>query len=375
MPATLPRLDAIRGVSALMVFSCHACYAPNAATFTGAWNAALTRLTTQGPLGVNVFFVLSGFLITHLLLQEQEQTGRIHVRRFWWRRVLRIWPMYYLVVLLGFVVVPWVKQCAGLTPHEDMHSWQFLFFLSDLYKARGVEPDAVLLTVLWSVAVEEQFYLLWPLVLRALPRARYPWLFGAILVGAIIARLVMSSKDAMQWHPLSCMGDLATGALGAWLVRGERGRRWVAERPPVVIPLVLVFFALLYAMGPSIGFPGWHHVYRCLFAFASLGVILLAAFSPHRFVPFVHLSWLGKLGRISYGFYCLHMVGVLLAMQVLAYVGLDRLPWHAFVLQPLLALLVSVPLAALSYRYFERPFLRLKDRFAPPPPTLAHGSS
>src|SRR5205085_9627779 len=112
----------------------------------------------NGNLGVNFFFVLSGFLITYLLIEEKKLTGKIHIGNFWIRRILRIWPLYFACVFIGFVLFPFAKHMAGGTSAETADPWYYLAFINNFdYIKKGL-PDSPGLGVLWSVAIEEQFY-------------------------------------------------------------------------------------------------------------------------------------------------------------------------------------------------------------------------
>src|SRR5690606_19639921 len=121
-------------------------------------------LFKNGVLGVNFFFVLSGFLITYLLLVEKDRFKNINIGNFYVRRVLRIWPLFYFCVLFGFVAFPILKEALGEVPDEPARLPFYLAFLSNFDVVYNASPDASVLGILWSVSIEEQFYLVWPLI-------------------------------------------------------------------------------------------------------------------------------------------------------------------------------------------------------------------
>lgn len=358
---TLPRLDVIRALCFLAVFGSHALFSHRADfTSTAFWQLFVVPVFYNGGLGVNAFFVLSGFLITFLLIREERMNGRIDVPRFWLRRVLRIWPLYFFVVLLGFGPLQWVKAAMGMAAQETADPWHYVFFCSNFDLARNDFPDSTVLTVLWSIAVEEQFYLVWPLLMLLIPSNRSPLLFGAIVAASIAFRWTHPTGAMRLWHTFSCMGDLAIGAAAAWYASRPGGPERIRNWPSLVIIGAHLMVPLLY-MGIV---PCDQVLFRCVFAVFVAMVILYQAFGRRTFLQLPTPPWLVGIGRISYGLYCLHQVAMLITLRVLEYLHWDQHLWELVVLRPLIALPLSLLMASLSYRFIERPFLRLKDRFS-----------
>lgn len=121
------------------------------------------RMFSDGDIGVSFFFVLSGFLISYILLKEQERNGTINIKSFYMRRILRIWPLYYLIVVFGFLIFPMLKTYFGQVPQESADPLLCSTFLNNFDRIINGKPDAAALGGLWTIAIEEQFYLLWPL--------------------------------------------------------------------------------------------------------------------------------------------------------------------------------------------------------------------
>src|SRR5690606_12891158 len=155
----------------------------------------------HGNLGVNFFFMLSGFLITYLLIKEKEFTGTIHVPNFYVRRILRIWPLYYLCVAVGFIGFALLKKISGAPLEENANAWYYLFFAAnfDIMHTWPEKPDALLLSVLWSVAVEEQFYLTWPLILRIVPLKGYKYVFPGIMLFSLVFRSFYTGDNDQEF--------------------------------------------------------------------------------------------------------------------------------------------------------------------------------
>ena len=184
-----PELDGLRFVAFLMVFLFHGGL-PESMVRQAIGFSAARALRENGGYGVQLFFILSGYLIATLLLREEARYGRVALRAFWIRRILRIWPLYYLLILIGFFVIPGLDGQFGTTGHRAMlrdHLLPFLGFLGNWSMAL-VRPAPDWLSVLWSVCVEEQFYLVVPLLIALVaPRFRRP-LVLALIAGAIAVR-------------------------------------------------------------------------------------------------------------------------------------------------------------------------------------------
>lgn len=155
-----PNLDGLRFISFFVVFLYH-CYMSFFAYVkesSPGFYSTIKFLFSHGNLGVNFFFVLSGFLITFLLIREKEIKGRIHVGNFYVRRILRIWPLYYMCILISFAIFPWIKNATGEPYLEPANPVYYLLFAAnfDFMHTWPVMPNALMLSVLWSVAVEEK---------------------------------------------------------------------------------------------------------------------------------------------------------------------------------------------------------------------------
>jgi peptidoglycan/LPS O-acetylase OafA/YrhL len=176
-----PNLDGLRFFAFLAVFFAHSFWAEFDYIRNNEAFILLKHIAYTGVLGVNFFFVLSGFLITYLLLEEQANSNKIDILAFYIRRILKIWPLYYLVVFIGFVVVPTVQSLLGQPTPEKGHLIYYLAFIGNF----DVKPTSAVLGVLWSIAVEEQFYLVWPIIFSLTSPRFYKFLFPLIIAISI----------------------------------------------------------------------------------------------------------------------------------------------------------------------------------------------
>ena len=350
----LPVLDGLRAVAVLLVLWCHI---PLATAGYPEWLRTAHALVGPGGTGVELFFVLSGFLITRILIREREQ--QVPVRWFLLRRILRIFPIYYLLLLVMLVVQPGAEV-----------GWAACYLLN-LRELFGPLPNGPL-SHLWSLCVEEHFYLLWPLVVAFSPLGRPKWilLLGVLPMALVCAYLLCVHQPAehamMAVQHTSPVRFLSLG-VGSLIAYGEPHLRAAPARhaalaagflvPALALHPLLLFVVLPYQYGVPAPVPiqftplVWL-VQSCLQATVVLLLCLTvgdARWSPLRLLL---LSPLRAIGRISYGLYLYH------------------LPIFHWLLRPepttanaVLAIAASFAVATASYFVIERPILRYAGRF------------
>lgn len=362
-----PNLDGLRFLAFFSVFLFHSFYTPDESLKADPIYQVPYHLTRSGDLGVNFFFVLSGFLITYLLLSEKKMNGRIAIGPFYMRRILRIWPLYYVVVFIGFVVFPWLKAHFGQNPlDEPAQPWYFLFFLSNfnnLYNGCNTPT----LTLLWSVSVEEQFYLVWPLLVAVMPQRRMGWLFGGVIALSVGFRAIYIHEwHVLNLHTLSLIGDMALGGLVAWLCfRDDRLTTAMARMPRwQIITGYILGVALICGREMLNTLPGYLVVDRLVLALFFAFILLEQNYAQHSFVKMSKLRFITYWGTYTYGLYCLHFLALLFGYQLMHKLGLNSTPIGVVVGDNLAALLVALGISWVSFNFYEKPFLRLKNRFA-----------
>jgi peptidoglycan/LPS O-acetylase OafA/YrhL len=339
----IPALDGLRAVAVFLVILYHFGIA-----------------AVPGAHGVMVFFVLSGFLITWLLLKENEREGSVSLSGFYRRRVLRIFPAFYAywALLVGMLLVtgkdvPWP------------HAWSSFFYTSNYYVALGGDPSNGF-SHTWSLAIEEQFYLLWPclfLVWRAdlkkmalflVALIEAVWLYRALLCFAfgVDQAYIYAAFDTR-------LDNLMVGCLLAVVVKvGALKRLWRATSAHAALPLVTLALLILSIYAG----PAYVPRYRDVFGFAleplliALLITQLIALSDTPLWRWVEWPAVRFLGRISYSLY--------LYQQVTLFPVRKALGAYPLAVQLAAAILFTVAVATVSYYVIERPFLRLKERGA-----------
>lgn len=349
----IPELDGVRGLAILLVLAVHFGLTANPPE-------PLYSLLRLGWSGVDLFFVLSGFLITGILLDTRDSPR--YFRSFYMRRALRIFPLYYAYIgAFFFLVLPLAHALHRPVPPGPVQGWYWLY-LSNWVSALG--PDYAFLSHLWSLSIEEQFYLLWAPIVFWLGRRWLPWFCSLLIVAAPLLRCVWrehpySPEFLYRLTPFR-VDTLAWGALLAIVVRDEVWlRRLLAWAKPLAVGAGAGLAGLFACFGtrnsqPVIAVAGY-----TLFGILYFFVVL----SGYRgWAPF-RASLLRTFGRYSYGVYVLHfpLVGYFyLAMTpVAAAVGAVPAALAGFLLGSALAF----GLARLSWIVLEQRFLAWKDRF------------
>lgn len=372
------RLDGLRAIAIGLVLLHHFAVLPHAETLL---QKVLFSLPLAGFAGVDLFFVLSGFLITGILLRERESVH--YWSAFYGRRILRIFPLYYLVCFVCFVLVP----LSGLFAPADLwmveeprRLWPYLTFLSNYSMAATERLEHFVLLVTWSLAVEEQFYLVWPLLIRLLSGRALKWTLVGLLVGPTILRAYLHTTGASPFWmatSLPCRIDaLAAGAMLAVLDR-ERGGfaslgrslRWllVAGSIGTVVTLAAIWYQHDLSGGESVPEMPFHPVmYTVGLVFLTmLGAAAIGYARSDRETWFTRLlasEPMNFIGRISYGLYLWHML-VKAILLWLVWKGTLEPTLGDAVLFMLAGIAGSIAISWLSYRFIEAPILRWKKHF------------
>lgn len=351
--AYLPSLDGLRGI-AIGLILLHHCFGK---LFAFCW------------IGVDLFFVLSGFLITRILLNTREHKG--YLRNFYMRRVLRIFPLYYAVLIALFLIFPLVFS-AFRESHAvllDKQAWYWTYCSNWLNTLEGWLPGkSMILTHFWSLAIEEQYYLFWPFIILFWPVKKLPWIAVPLILLSVALRFSgLFHNPGYYVATVTRMDGLLLGSLLAWLTIYNLDflRKW-AKTIGIAAGIILLA-GLAYTRIPEYSNPfmvGPGYTLLALFFFFAVAWALQPGNNLlQRGLRSKPLLWLGKY---SYGLYVLHYIvfwGLKDHIIALLASGGDA--------GALLKLSVSVicvaitfVLALTSYHLMEQPFLKLKRHFA-----------
>lgn len=367
-----PGLNGIRALAALSVVIAHT--DQYKMLFQLDYPPRFPKLLWNGSDSVTLFFVLSGFLITYLLLVEHQHTGTISVRNFYARRILRIWPLYYLLVFIGIVVIPLLIQIVdyqGFNPSvKNLLTVIFLFlvFVPNAVGHFGSSPAYI--THLWTIGIEEQFYLIWPFLMKKFIRSIGVLVLAIVLFKVFIINLdqrIVVDTSVPHWFRILVslltafrIENMAVGAFGAFILFHNQRRILDFIFHPVVEKLLLVFMLcnILFFSGNDTPYV------NMMLGFPYAMFILNVAANPRSTIKLENRLF-DRLGRYSYGIYMVHVPViylVLMGMSYMNFAGVENGLLFNLILHTLV-LGVTIGVAAASYRWFEQPFLRLKECF------------
>jgi peptidoglycan/LPS O-acetylase OafA/YrhL len=342
----IPQLDVLRGIAVLMVMLSH--------VSGNVPSLHLNSVFHYGWIGVDLFFVLSGFLITGILLRTKGQPG--YFTNFYVRRILRIWPLYLCVLAFGFLLVPILQPQLRPTVLEQCHPWQsYLFFIQNLLVPESGKFGPLQIT--WSLCVEEQFYLVWPLiVLLCSPKS-----IVKLAVVAFLVSLGLRFASAYNWleidfyHNTLCRFDgLAMGSLAAIVLPRLKERTLQLHAPWIAAAAILGLIASV-----PLGIAKWTSPAIVSLFFLAIMCLSVAwrRFPEARFLAFT--------GRISYGLYLLHVVAydVVRDQHFRKVLALTPIIVINDIIVAVCSLLLAYGLAWASWKVLESPVLSLKRYF------------
>ncbi|MDD4992420.1 MAG: acyltransferase [Paludibacter sp.] len=343
-------LNGLRAIAAISVVIGHI----TSLTFT-TFDFNLPRITI-GFDGVTLFFVISGFLISYLLLLEKVETNDINIINFYIRRVLRIWPIYYLFILISVIVAFFDTTIKDIFSNTIFY---YLFFAANLPTI--LHNSVTIIVHYWSIGVEEQFYLFWPWIVK-LVRTKLLPVTIAIVIGLFLLKsaswfflgnhsILYKSLVVTRFH---CM---LIGAIGAMLYKNYNQRFISAITNKWTQGVVWLFSVLLFLDIIYLPAPLTYEITAIVSLALILGQIDNAAFKlvnlENRILDF--------LGKISYGIYVIHPLVILLFSHLYRNLNLSFIPQLIIVYSTII--LITILLAFISYEYFEKKFLRLKKKY------------
>ena len=365
-------LNGLRFIAASLVVFHHVAQYKYWAGKPGVWgqdSLFFNFIDAIGNKAVSLFFVLSGFLISYLLMQEIERTDTVALRKFYMRRILRIWPLYFVVVTIALFVLPNFVDIGNwnelLRENFTITLILHLLILPNLLRATSVQVVGASQT--WSIGVEEQFYVIWPILMRWFKKSIPQFLVGFIVVKLLIGWLGLVAYDYVDgsiqiaidkfntvWQ-LMMIEQMGVGALGAWFLYSNNTKilNAIYSKTSQIITITLLIVILLTE--------GHWYLSKLLEAFVFSSLIMNVSLND-KFPIKLTSSKFDVLGNMSYGIYMWHTILIALVIAVFEYIGLDygfSYNLMVFVLPYLLTLLISY----LSYTYFEKPFLKFKENF------------
>ncbi len=352
-------LDVIRFIAAFMIVIVHAYEA------LAGWDNQIISLPggkfidnflRNLTVGVNVFFLISGFLITYILLEEKKRYKTIYIKKFIIRRTLRIWPLYYFLIAIAPLLIFWL----GEKTHPNYWANSLFFGNIDIIKTeKWIFPFAHF----WSICIEEYFYLVWPFIILFIPRKHLLTTFSLIIFGTILFRIYTSYTMQYPWytiylHNFSKVDTLVIGAIGAYFYSHKPFHFKLTKSVRI-----LLFMSLIISMMIS-HIMSWESLFAAgfkkYFYISIIAVLLL----DYNFNPkFKHLlkkkSPIHYLGKVSYGIYMYGNILLPILLQKVIWPFHIQNIWLFFLIISVVSIIVPI----ISYELFEKQLLKLSKRF------------
>lgn len=346
-----PQLDGLRFIAALLVFFHHAPSVP-----------LLDPLRSYGWIGVDLFLAISAFLLTRLLCLEWQQTGRIGLKDFFIRRALRIWPLFFCYASAMCV---WTLIHGEVATRTILAWWlSFLSFSNNLLSAlQGYSPVSYT-EHLWTIALEEQAYVILPLMLIAYLTAAVRQKVVALAgLGMIFMLILMRASFVVAEapHPFIWVLPLRSdpfilGAVAAIVTQN----RTISHAPVLLLAGLLAMASV--AFFPPVQIQGSFHIVGYTIVALGATAVVVALQVTGLFSDILSLAPLRYLGKISYGIYIYHLLCLALATQIVGELGLEG-RWLVGISIWSVGFVLTLLVAASSYQWLEKPFLKIKSRY------------
>lgn len=364
-----PNLNGLRFIAALLVVIHHSEQFKYIFKIDNYWDVRSIR--NVGQLGVILFFVLSGFLITYLLLKEKNDAGTISIKHFYFRRILRIWPLYYLIMILAFFILPYFSlfSIPGFTESFNADYWSiFILFLLFLPNVALVMYSPVpFASQSWSVGVEEQFYLLWPWIIKKSKKPLnllFAIIFFSLIIYWVLSFMHKNSSDYIvsqlfrfwEHFNIDCM---AIGGIAAWILfnKKEKILLFFYNKYLQIIVYLLTVGALVKGFYFPVIIP--YLDLNCEFyAFLFAVIILNLASNPNSIISMEN-KLLDYLGKISYGLYMYHVLAIVITIKLVV----PFFPSNNFIFYLSNVILLMI-MSSISYELFEKKFIKMKVKYS-----------
>ena len=362
-----PGLNGLRFFSALAVIITHVELMKYKLGYANIWKNTLVH--NLGVIGVSFFFVLSGFLITYLMLTEQRQFIFFSVKKFYIRRILRIWPLYFLIFTLGFFILPnftYVPFFSEQLSNNFFGNTAFyILILPNI--ALSMFFAVPLIGQSWSIGVEEQFYLIWPILFRLFKKFNYKLLLSFLFFWVLIKLFVLITVKYYDLHWLLVLKNnlamlkfenMIIGAIGALLLfENKVNILSLVYNNLVLILSIIGIFTSLYII-PDLFNDGLHLFHSFFF----LIIILNISSNPKSFIKLENKLY-NFLGRISYGIYMYHIIVIYFVIRGISNLNFSSEFLSNFILY-ISSILITCLVSYFSYVFFEKQFLKMKIKYS-----------
>lgn len=316
-------------------------------------------------VGVGFFIVLSGFLITWIILEEYQNTGKFNSNFYLLRRTLRIWPLYFLAIIVGFVIVIGARQYYNLQVHDVPPLPYLLTFTLNIYMANHGSEFLFCIAFLWSISMEEQFYILWGFLLKVMKDILPFICYGLILTSIVFRYIKIEDNNGLYFNSINWIGNFAIGSLLAYYAINGKLSKFENIPTTIRVMVYVLFFIMLVFYNSIFSSTIMTILERFIGALFFAFILFEQSFSQKPLFSLNKSKILSHLGKISYGLFVYHGFVILLFSKLVAHFGWLNVPTMVFLIIPLVTFAMTIVISALSYKYFEKPIMRLRYKIKP----------
>ena len=315
-----------------------------------------------GFISIDSFFVLSSFLITWKGLEELKVTKKFQFKNFLIRRSLRIWPLYFLVILLGFLI-EFMKSYFTQDISSLPSFWSFILFILNFDIIKNGYEFLFFMVFMWSISVEEQFYIFWALVLKWFQNHLLKISLLIILISIIFRIYFIGDSLNLNFHTVSALGNFGVGALAAIAAFNNSilitKIRDFSKTQIVIIYLIslIIFIAIPSLQNHDL----FIVIQRVLFSFVFAFIILEQTYSQQSIFKLSRIKYFNFFGKISYGLYCYHGIMITIVLKFSDY--FSKSLFTSIFIFPTLIFCGTLLFSHLSYKFFESKILKLKTKY------------
>lgn len=345
--------DAFRFISFLLVFLHH---------LPKSENKLLHTLQHSGGIGVRFFFVLSGFLITYILLFEKKNALQINLKNFFVRRILRIWPLFYAMILFAYIA-PIILNYLHIPFSNDGYTPNFLISIlfgeNYMMMMTNNFPDGAPLRVMWSLCIEEHFYILWGILFFFIHPKKIPLLITISIIISSLLRIVYEYCNMQDIDVFSNLDYFAYGAIPAYIILYKKSFIYKLEEISIWIKYLILSITLCSVFYiPNITNTYVKHLSPVFFGILFT-ITIISTLGHKNNIHINNKYWLSKLGKYTYSLYLVHTIIILIFEKTITKYNI-KIDWCLFTLS---SLSITILCSVLIYHLFEKHFLKFKHHF------------
>tara|TARA_B100001287_G_scaffold42180_1_gene31273 strand:- start:27278 stop:28399 length:1122 start_codon:yes stop_codon:yes gene_type:complete len=356
-------LNSLRFLGFLGIFFGHVFFSNNLDILNVRWYSLIVEYGKNlGFISLDSFFVLSSFLITWKALEEYKFSKSFDLRKYIIRRSLRIWPLYFLIIFLGFSVKIFAAKFG--TEVVNLPSiWSFLLFVLNFEIIENGYEFLFFMVFMWSISLEEQFYILWAIILKWLKKHLIIISFIFIASSIIFRILYIEDSLRLNFHTISSFGNFGFGALLAIFCFKQNQlllKLKNLSKTKIVSCYFLIF--IVFILCPIlVKYHSFLVIKRLLFSVFYGFIILEQTYCENSIFKLSKIKYFDFFGKLSYGLYCFH--GIIITVFIYLTKEDTASLFKSVIVYPTLILLFTLLISFISYNYYELRFLKLKNRF------------